>query len=238
MKKTAKGGQVRNWRKRDLARDEASTGLGTLEGLIKEGRDVLAQEVEAQAVEAVPAGQLAFRGRGWGKRGLAGKVEPLAGVPVAVLDDEKVFYALVELAGRYLPADKIHIDETVNAELWHRSRVKWNTESQKPSELEVYYHMKSIRLPVLAHEVGHLETLPALGNLSFYCSNSKNRYHAEVEASRWALAFLKSRGLKGKAYVEAVNLLQGCLDNYKNELAVPVRYVLDYSVENQKKGDC
>ena len=85
MKKTAKGGQVRNWRKRDLARDEASTGLGTLEGLIKEGRDVLAQEVEAQAVEAVPAGQLAFRGRGWGKRGLAGKVEPLAGVPVAVL---------------------------------------------------------------------------------------------------------------------------------------------------------
>ena len=34
--------------------------------------------------------------------------------------------------------------------------------------------------------------------------------------------------------VEAVNLLQGCLDNYYAELDVPVRYVLDDSIEAEK----
>ena len=205
-----------------------------------EGRE--AEELEgaklAQELEAVPAGQLAFSGRGWGKRGLAGKVEALASVPVSSFNEDGLVYELVKLAGRYLPADKIHVDETCNSLLWHRSRVKWSNLENRPIELEVYYHAKSERLPVLAHEVGHLETLPALGGAEFYQSNEFNMYHAEVEASRWALGFLASRGLKGKAYVEAVNRLQGCLDGYKNELGVPVRYVLDEKIEKQKKGGC
>ena len=191
-----------------------------------------AQEVEARAraqeLEAVPAGQLSFKRKGWGVRALAGKVEAVAVLAVPL--NKKLFYELVAVAGRHLPADKIHVDETCNAELWHSSRVRWSVELKRAIAVEVYYHNEAVRLPVLAHEVGHLETLPKLGSLEFYCSSNVNRYHAEVEASRWAVAFLKSKGLAGRAYVEAVELLQGCLDNYKRDLGVPVRYVLDDSI--------
>ena len=231
--------QIEGWEA--SARERLAGVDGAFEALINEGLEREAQAVEAgQLAEAVPAGQLYLKG--FGKRSSgnwAGKLSPLANVPVSQLDDEKIVYELIQLAGRYLPADKIHVDETCNAELWHRSRVKWDTETSQPKELEAYYHTKAVRLPVLAHEVGHLETLPKLGAIYFYRSNAKNQYHAEVQASRWALSFLKSRGLKGTAYAEAVNLLQGCLDNYKKELGVPVRYVLDDTVENQnKKGGC
>jgi len=189
----------------------------------------------AQALEALPAGQCAFRGKAWTRKALAGKVDALTSLPICQLDDNAIVYELVGIAGRYLPADKIHVDETINDQLWHRSRVRWDADAGKPIDLEAYYHNKAVRLPVLAHEVGHLETLPKLGNISFYCSSDSNRYHAEVQASRWAIKFLAERGLTGKAYAEAVNLLQGCLDNYKRELGVKVRYVLDYNVENKNK---
>ena len=173
-------------------------------------------------------------------RALAGKLEPLAVPAVAV--NEKIFYALVEIAGHSLPVKAIHVDETSNPELWHSSRVRWSVEEKRPIALEAYYHSKAVRLPVLAHEVGHLETLPKLGAIEFYISSESNRYHAEVEASRWAVAFLKSNGLQGGEYVEAVQLLQGCLDNYKRDLGVPVRYVLDESIKTEnkktKKGGC
>ena len=217
--------------------------------LLREGRDEKmrneqagqggreAQEVEARAraqeLEAVPAGQLSFKRKGWGVRALAGKVEAVAVLAVPL--NKKLFYELVAVAGRHLPADKIHVDETCNAELWHSSRVRWSVELKRAIAVEVYYHNEAVRLPVLAHEVGHLETLPKLGAIEFYCSSDSNRYHAEVEASRWAVAFLKSKGLGGEAYAEAVNLLQGCLDNYKRDLCVPVRYVLDYDIENKNK---
>jgi hypothetical protein len=94
-------------------------------------------------------------------------------------------------------------------------------------------------LPILAHEVGHLETLPALGGAKFYNSDNRNRYHAEALASNWAIKFLASRGVKGKAYAEAVNRLQKSLDGYFSTVAnYAVRYVLDEKIENQKKGGC
>ena len=242
MKKIQKGG-AGSWRKRDLARDAEKRGWEYVdyskefsEKSDKELADII-DEAEGSAsvglvAEAVPAGQLSFKR--WTKKSLAGKLEPLASLPAGINEDGLVA-ELVNVAGRYLPADKIHIDETCNELLPNRSRVKWSNLDNQPKELEVYYCIKAERLPVLAHEVGHLETLPALGGASFYQSNEFNLYHAEVSASRWAVAFLKSHGVNGKVYVEAVNRLQSYLDGYFKELGVPVRYVLDENVENKKQ---
>jgi hypothetical protein len=202
-----------------------------------------AQELDgaklAKLAEAVPAGQLSFKRKGWSKRGLAGKVEAVASLPAGV-DEEKIEYELVAVAGRYLPADKIHIDENINPLIHINSGVAWSNEANKPLYLNVYFDYKAEKLPVLAHEVGHLETLLGLGGVEFYNSNYRNRYHAEVEASRWAIKFLASHGFKGRAYAEAVNRLQKSLDGYwrasREVYRGTVRYILDESIENKKTG--
>ena len=188
--------------------------------------------------EAGQVKQLSFKGRGFGR-----SIAP-------VFNDQPAVEALVSIAGRYLPSDKIHVDETVNAELWHRSRVVWNSDTMQPQGLDVYFHMPAVRLPVLAHEVGHLLTLPELAkakntSVDYVVKNDRNRYEAEVKASQFAVAFMAEAGLAGQAFIEAVKLLQGCLDNYYSGLELPVwvkREVLHHCIieaeqnKNQKAG--
>jgi hypothetical protein len=165
-------------------------------------------------------------GKGWGKS-LPPKVDEL-----------HLQGVLVDVACKYIEAQAIHIDETQNDQLWQRSRVKWagrDSWAKGPQGLEVYYHKASIMLPVLAHEVGHLETMNELGGIKFYASNERNRYHAEAMASKWALEFLAGHGIAGKRWNECAALLQGCLDGYRP--AGAVRYQLA-SFEDIKKGGC
>jgi hypothetical protein len=249
MEKTRKGGKAGRWHKRDVERQaererliaqyenerhafeqrdvetgvsvDVTTGVNTetLDGLINEGRALLQRDVER---EVIVGKQLTFTGRGFGR------------TVAKRFDDSSFVEALVKTAGRYLPKEAIHVDYTTNKELVRSSCVKWSNLTNAPKSLEVYYFKKAVRLPVLAHEVGHLATLKEFKHIMDIFASNANHYQCEVLASRWAVAFLKDSGVTGTVYIEAVKLLQDYLDGYYKELAVPVRYILDEAVTPEK----
>lgn len=148
--------------------------------------------------------QLVFKGKGWaGKR--------------AAYSHDETLQGLLDIARKHIPAAAVHVDATENRELWHRSRVKWETgidKVQGPVNMEVYYHKIEVLLPVLAHECGHLETMASMGGIAYYQGGAVNKYKCEYIASRWALGYLRHAGMSLKALRAAQELLQSCLDNY------------------------
>lgn len=124
-----------------------------------------------------------------------------------------VIEELKAIAGQQVPASSIHLDETSNPLLFVRSGVKW--ENSGPLGLQVYYHHAGLALPIMAHEVGHLQTMAEAGGWVVYHSSEGHRYIAEAYASRWAMAYLSKRGIKGYRLNECLAFLQDCLDSYR-----------------------
>lgn len=102
--------------------------------------------------------------------------------------------------------------------MWHRSRIKWSSELGAPVSLEVYYHSGLYLLPVLAHEVGHLETMAELGGIAYYQAGAFEKYNCEYHASSWALKYLAGHGVKGARLKAFRDILQGCLNSYGEDV--------------------
>lgn len=137
----------------------------------------------------------------------------------ASFDSDAALQGLLDIARSYIPAAEVHVDATENRELWHRSRVRW-VPGGGPKALEVYYHSFELLLPVLAHEVGHLETIPELGGIDYYSAGGVSQYKCEYFASSWALGYLRAAGMGLKELRAAQALLQGCLDNYRENTVI------------------
>jgi hypothetical protein len=149
----------------------------------------------------------------------------------ASFSGDAALQGLLDIARSHIPAAAVHVDATDNRELWHRSRIRWESDSLKgrgPKSLEVYYHSFEVLLPVLAHEVGHLETIPELGGIEYYSAGGSCQYRCEYFASRWALGYLRAAGMGLKELRAAQAQLQSCLDNYQARLEVSQRAVLDF----------
>lgn len=169
----------------------------------------------------------------------------------ASFSKDAAFQGLLDIARSYIPAAAVHVDATDNRELWHRSRVKWENGGldfygkpriYKPVFLEVYYHSFDVLLSVLAHEVGHLETIPELGGIDYYTAGGSCQYRCEYFASSWALGYLRAAGMPLKELRAAQARLQSCLDNYQAMLEVSQRALLDFNncpvYKAGKKGRC
>lgn len=145
--------------------------------------------------------QKEWNGKGWKSKAPA-------------VDEGLLVSRLKEVASRYMQASSVHVDETANEELWHSSRIQYSREHKSWIGLEVYYHNDAVRLPVLAHEVGHLETMTEEDKAS-YKENEIITYAIEAKASQWAIAFCQRHGVKGKRLQEVASILQGPLDRYR-----------------------
>lgn len=157
-------------------------------------------------------------------------------VPPMDTDTQTFITRLTAVAGRHLPERKIYVERTQDDTLWRRSFVGW--QDGQATRLKAYHHEPRLLPFILAHEVGHLETMASVGGMDVIKSSPRTQYHAEAMASRWGLAFLRTLGIDEATYKEGAEVLQGCLDRYKPAKAV--RYVLtgaeDVSYQQSVKG--
>lgn len=159
--------------------------------------------------------QLEFKGKGWG---------PEFREAVAI---EK----LLAIAYSHLDKASVHMDSTMNQELWRRSRIKWDNANDRPKSLEVYYHNNRVALTALSHEVGHLETMAAMGGIGYYSSGPGCQYKCEYIASEWALDFLRKEGCPAILGNTIIQYFQACLDGYRDsiDVCIPSRLLLIYN---------
>jgi len=138
---------------------------------------------------------------------------------------------LMRMASQELPEHKSHIEPAPVGMSAHRSSVIFKKSENKAQYIQIYYKSEDDILPALAHEMGHVMTLPELGGVPFYQESYQNEYDAEFKASQWACAWLVEHVEDDRILNSCLQRLQLALDSYwhfyqEHRIPMNPRYIL------------